>query len=367
MSSKNVRYAVVGLGHIAQAAVLPAFANARRNSGLAAIVSGDPDKRRELSKLYDVPAYAYEEYEGLLASGLIDAVYIALPNTHHREATVRAAAHGIHVLCEKPMAPTVAECEEMIRACKRGGAKLMIAYRLHFDEANLGAVAHIRDGRIGEPRYFTSAFSYQVKEGNVRTRADLAGGALFDIGIYCVNAARYLFRQEPVEVTAFAIGGREPRFSVVEEAVAAAIRFPDERLASFVASFGAADASSYRIVGTKGDITVNPAYDYSVPLSVTLTSKGTSRRKRYKVRDQFAPELVYFSECILNDVHPEPDGREGLADVRVLAAIETSVLESRPVSLPPFVVQQRPDPDQALRRPAVREPELVHAEPPSTD
>ena len=367
MPSTHVRYAVVGLGHIAQVAVLPAFGHARRNSELVALVSGDPVKRRELSKTYDVAAYEYEELDGLLASGQVDAIYIALPNTLHRDVTIRAARHGVHVLCEKPMAPSEADCEAMIHACENAGAKLMIAYRLHFDEANLAAIKHLRDGKIGEPRVFSSVFSYQVKHGNIRTRPDLAGGPLFDIGIYCVNAARYLFRQEPIEVSAFGIGGREPRFSGVEEAVSAVLRFPDERLATFTCSFGAADVSSYRVVGTEGNLLADPAYGYSEPLALTLTSHGKSRRKKYALRDQFAPELLYFSECIVNDVHPEPDGREGLADVRVLSAIEQSIAEGRPVSLPSFAPAKRPDPEQVIRRPAAREPDLVHVDAPSFD
>ena len=254
---RPIRYAVVGLGHIAQAAVLPAFANASRNSELAALVSGDPAKRKALGKSYDVPAYSYEELDGLLARGGVDAVYIALPNNLHLPFAVKAASHGVHVLCEKPMALSVEECEEMIRAADEAGVKLMIAYRLHFEETNLQAVELLRKGRIGEPRLFSSIFSYQVRENNIRTRPELGGGPLFDIGIYCVNAARYLFRAEPVEVSAFGIGGREPRFDAVEEAVIAILRFPEERLAMFSVSFGAANVASYRVVGTEGDLHVD--------------------------------------------------------------------------------------------------------------
>ena len=367
MPVRPIRYAVVGLGHIAQAAILPAFANARRNSELVALVSGDPEKRRELSDEYDVPACGYEDYDALLASGKVDAVFLALPNTHHRDATIRAARHGVHVLCEKPMAVSEQECEDMIRACDDARVKLMIAYRLHFEEANLAVISHVREGRIGDPRLFSSVFSFQVRDGNIRTRPELGGGPLFDIGIYCVNAARYLFRSEPLEVSAFGIGGREPRFSGVEEAVTAVLRFPDERLATFACSFGAAPVSSYRLVGTDGDLLVEPAYHYAEALTVTLTAGGTSKRKKYKARDQFAPELLYFSECIRNDVRPEPDGWEGLADVRVLSAIEQSMAQARPISLPPLEIPTRPDASQEIHRPAVREPGLVHAEPPTVE
>src|SRR5437763_1225289 len=128
-----VRYAVVGQGYISQAAVLPAFRHARANSRLVALVSGDETKRRSLARKYGVATYGYDEYDTCLASGDVDAVYIALPNAMHREYTVRAAKHGVHVLCEKPLAVTEADCKAMIDACRKNGVKLMTAYRLHFE------------------------------------------------------------------------------------------------------------------------------------------------------------------------------------------------------------------------------------------
>src|SRR5580765_3007976 len=140
MPKRLIRYAVVGCGHIAQVAMLPAFANARRNSKLVAIVSGDPEKREALKKKYEVErAVDYAQYDQLLKSGDIDAVYIALPNSMHAEYGERAARAGIHVLCEKPMALTEAECERMMRTAREQNVKLMVAYRLHFERANLEA------------------------------------------------------------------------------------------------------------------------------------------------------------------------------------------------------------------------------------
>ena len=147
--SRQVRYAVVGLGHIAQVAVLPAFRHARRNSVLAGLVSDDPTKRRILSRKYRVPSFSYEQYEDCLEQ--VDAVYIALPNAMHAEYTIRAARAGVHVLCEKPMAVTADECEQMIESCASNGVKFMVAYRLHFEEINLNAIDIVRRRRIGDP------------------------------------------------------------------------------------------------------------------------------------------------------------------------------------------------------------------------
>jgi glucose-fructose oxidoreductase len=167
---KIIRYAVVGLGHIAQAAVLPAFTHAR-NSRLAALVSGDARKRKQLARKYRVPAFSYEQYEECL--GEVDAVYIALPNSMHAEYTIRAANAGVHVLCEKPLAVSVRECERMIEACESANVKLMTAYRLHFEPIYLRGIELVRAGKLGVPKFFTSTFSMRVKPGNIRTDREL--------------------------------------------------------------------------------------------------------------------------------------------------------------------------------------------------
>src|SRR5215467_1274161 len=187
-SSRNkVRYAVVGLGHIAQVAVLPAFQTAR-NSELFALVSDDPLKLNKLGKKYDIEhLYPYEEYSRALSN--VDAVYIAVPNHLHREYTERAAAAGVHVLCEKPMSPTARDCRAMIDAADQNRVKLMIAYRLHFEAGNLEAIRVAGSG-LGELRLFTSEFSQQVDDDNIRITqpAERGGGPLYDMGVYCINA-----------------------------------------------------------------------------------------------------------------------------------------------------------------------------------
>jgi predicted dehydrogenase len=367
-SERKVRYAVIGQGYIAQVAVLPAFAHAKENSALAAIVSGDPVKRRELAKEHDVPiAVDYDAADDLFRSGEIDAVYVALPNSMHREWTVRAARAGLHVLCEKPMAVTARECEQMIRVCDEEDVRLMIAYRLHFERANHEAMAAVRSGRLGEPRFFSSTFSMQVKEGNIRLSYDLGGGSLYDLGIYCLNAARYLFGAEPVEVAGFTANGGDPRFREVDEMTSAVLRFPGDRLATFTSSFGAADSAAYTLVGTEGSVTVDPAYEYADALRLEMTVGDKTKKKKVGRRDQFAPELVYFSDCVLRGQEPEPSGDEGLADVRVIEALYASAAEGRPIRLPPFERTRRPERDQEMKKPPVKKPELVHAQEPNEE
>lgn len=366
---RRVRYAVAGLGYIAQGAMLPAFGHAREKSELVALISDDADKLRVLGRKYRVNhQFTYQNFEAGLRDAEVDAVYIALPNHMHREYTVRAANAGVHVLCEKPMAVTEADCEEMIRACDQAGVKLMIAYRLHFDEANMRAVELVASGRLGEPRIFDSVFTMQVKEGDIRLNPrEQGGGTLYDIGIYCINAARYLFRDEPIEVMARSADNGERRFREpgVEEMTSAVLRFPGGRLATFTTSFGAADVSRLQVVGTDGDLVMDPAYEYAKPLSHRVTVGGRSTTRRFPRRDQFAPELVHFSECVMSGEDPGPNGWEGLADVRVIRALYASADSGRAVELGPFGRSSRPDLSQEMQKPPVDKPKLVKAESPS--
>ncbi len=366
-NQKRIRYGVVGLGHIAQAAVLPAFAHAD-NSELTALVSDDPEKLAKLGRRYKVKArFSYEQLEECLQSDVVDAVYIALPNHLHREYTERAARAGIHVLCEKPMAVTEEDCLAMIRVAEENGVKLMVAYRLHFEEANLKAIDLVQGGRLGEPRLFESVFTMQVKQGDIRLNPrELGGGPLYDIGIYCINAVRNLFGAEPMEVVAFNSNNGDPRFLESEEMTAAILRFPQrERLASFTCGFNGADVSTYRVAGTKGELVMDPAYEYATGLKQRVTVDGRTRERTFPKRDQFAPELISFSECILTGAAPEPSGWEGLADVRVIRALYRSADTGQPVTLEPFSREDRPSLEQELRRPAVQKPELVNTDSPT--
>ena len=367
ISKAKVRYAVVGLGHIAQVAVLPAF-QAAGNSELFALVSGNSDKLKKLGKKYALQhLYSYEDYGRALSN--VDAVYLALPNHLHREYAVRAAAAGVHVLCEKPMAVTAEDCRAMIHAAQRNHAKLMIAYRLHFEEGNLEAIRLARSGRLGDLRMFTSEFSQQVADENVRVTEFIAqgGGPVYDIGVYCINAARYLFGAEPTEVFAAVANGSDTRFRHVEEMTSVVMRFPQERLAAFMCSFGAADVSSCALIGTKGVLRADPAYEYAMAIKHQLTIGEKRTNRTFPKRDQFAAELDYFADCILKDNEPEPSGFEGWADVRIVEAIYESARTKRAVRLPELPVRKRPKVKQEIHRPAHDKPEIIHTKPPSRE
>jgi len=367
-NGRKLRYAVVGLGHIAQIAVLPAFEHAKKNSQLVALVSDDPTKLKEMGKLYGVEnLYDYQHYDECLREAELDAVYIALPNNMHKEYAIRAAEAGVHVLCEKPMAMNSQECIDMTEACDKNNVKLMIAYRLHFEEANMKMVQAVADGKIGEARLFNSTFSMQVREGNIRTKGDMGGGPLPDIGIYCINAARYLFQDEPLEVVAMAASSDDPRFSSIDETVSAILRFPGERVASFVCSFGAADMSRYEVVGTDGHLCVDPAYDYAMELKYEIVKGKKEVAKEIPKRDQFAPELLHFSDCILANKEPEPNGLEGLADILVIEAINESLMTGKAITVKSVDKKARPGMEQVQKKPGIDKPKLVHVQSGSKD
>jgi glucose-fructose oxidoreductase len=243
----------------------------------------------------------------------------------------------------------------------------MIAYRLHFEAGNLEAIRLAQSGKLGNIRIFASEFAQQVAGDNVRVKESVArgGGPVYDMGVYCINAARYLLRNEPTEVMAITANSGEKRFRNVEEMTSVLLRFPDERIATFTCSFGATDVSRYTVIGTKGRLVAEPAYEYVESIKHRVTLGERTKLRTFPKRDQFAAELVYFSDCILQNKEPEPSGLEGLADVRVAQAVYESVRTKRPVQLPELPDKKRPTLRQEIHRPAHGKPVTVKTKSPS--
>lgn len=368
-NEKPIRYAVVGLGHIAQVAILPSFKHAGKNSRLVALVSDDSEKLAELSKIYKTEINChYDEYHKLLRSGEIDAVYIATPNSLHYPFASLAAKEGVHVLCEKPLTSDLRTAFELQEIVKRSGVKFMTGYRLHFDAANLDAIKMIHSEKFGDIRIFNSVFTMQVRDrDNIRLKRQYGGGPLFDIGIYCINAARYLFRDEPFEVFAARVANTDERFSEVDEMLAVVLKFPKDRLASFTCSFGASDCSEYKVLGTKASLTLENVYDYALPMKLTFTKDEKSTTKNYPKHDQFAAEVLYFSDCILNNVNPEPSLEEGLIDLQVIRAIQRSADLGETVQVQTEQKTERPESRQKISKPGITKPRTVNVVSPSLD
>ncbi|MEF2251811.1 Gfo/Idh/MocA family oxidoreductase [Ralstonia solanacearum] len=355
-----VRYAVVGAGWISQAAFLPGVAHSG-NSIVTALVSGDAAKAGALAQRYRIGhVCSYADYERLLASGDIDAIYLALPNDMHRQYALPALQRGIHVLLEKPMATSEADCEAMIDAARLGRAKLMIAYRLHFEPATLAAIELVRAGKLGHVRAFSAVFSQPVAPSDHRAHHGYWAGPVADMGPYPINAVRHLFGEEPVEVSA--VGVRDPASPFnFADTVSVTLRFADHRLAQFIVSYSSARVDQYRVIGTQGDLEVSPGFTFGVALRHRLTLDGRTREQPFDATDQFGGELQYFSDCILNDREPEPNGEEGLADVRILATIERALESGQPQSLGPFRRQGRIEASQVRQLPAAAAPDRIDA------
>lgn len=336
--SRRVGFAVVGLGRIAEWAVLPAFCHSKK-AKLIALVSGDVRKAKRLAaKFAASDYYTYDDYALCLSHPQVEAVFITTHNGGHAEYTLGAAAAGKHVLCEKPMATTVEECQRMIDACRTSDVRLMIAYRKYFEPASLALKKLITTGKLGKLKIIHSAFTIFLPPGGKSPawhfdRQLAGGGSLVDVGVYCVSTVRWLTGKEPVEATAYAWTLDPARFRAVEENIAFQLKFPDGLVLQASSSFGAAQASFLHVHGEKGWAALDPAYAYDEERRLFGKIGGRWFEKKFKILDEFALELDAFADCIHYNRDPEPDGHQGLRDVATMQAIYRSARENRPVPI----------------------------------
>ena len=365
VKDRKVRYAVVGIGWISQTAMLPGVEHTG-NSEVVAFVSGHEEKAAKVGEKYGVSAlYSYEEYDDLLASGTIDAVYLATPNFDHVDLAVRTLKAGLHLLLEKPMAVSVAECEQIIAASETSGAKLMVAYRLHHEPGTLKAFEVARSGKLGHLRYFNSSFSQPVNYQNHRAKNGYWAGPVPDMGPYPINTVRNLFASEPIEVSAAGVRTDPERFRDFEDQVAVNLVFPGARIATMLMSYSGADLDDFRVVGTLGDLYSTPAFGMNVGMKHTVTIGKSKSEESFPKTDHFGGELKYFSDCILNDRHPEADGEEGMLDIRVIAAVQKALQTGQPQKLEPYTRKRRPTGDQVIKLSSTKEPQLIDAHKPA--
>lgn len=368
--TKKVRYAIVGLGDIAQEDMMPGVSHTG-NSEITALVTADSEKAIELAKKYDVTAtFSYEAFDEALHSGTFDAIYLATPNWTHAEFIIPALKAGIHVLTEKPLEVSTEKCKQIIASQQNSKAKLMVAYRLHFEPATLDTIDRVRSGELGSVHLFASSFTQVVDPQNHRAHSGNLAGPVLDMGPYPVNAARYIFGDEPVEVVS-AVGTKHPASGFDQDfadTVAVTLLFPGARLAQFNLSYFGNPTNTLVAIGEKGSIELDPAYLFGASLEQTITMGTKKDTNTFKNTDHFGGEMKYFSDCILNDVAPEPDAEEGLADVRVLEAVLEALKTRSSVTLAPFTRTRRIDTKgQKMTLGAVSTPELIHASNPSRD
>jgi glucose-fructose oxidoreductase len=333
---KPVGFALVGLGNLAINQLMPAFARCQR-AKLVGFVSGRPEKAKQLAQVYGVDPkniYDYDNYERLAGNPAIDVIYIVLPNSMHAEYTIRALKAGKHVLCEKPMANTPQDCERMIAAAKAANRRLMIDYRVRYEPYNQALIAYARDAELGPTRVILADAGFNIGDPKQwRLRKEMAGGgSLMDIGIYALNAARYLSGEEPVAVNAMMHSTpNDPRFAEVEENITFQLRFPSGLLANCASSYGVG-FNRHRVVKPRGAAELDPASSYT-GLRMRVFRGGAIEERILPQRDHFALAMDHFADCILKNTEPLTPGEEGLRDLKVMMAIYEAARSGRTVTL----------------------------------
>ena len=336
---RKLGYAIVGLGGYGLKVIIPQFANCT-HSRLAAVVSGDPAKAQRVAAEHGVPArsiYSYADFDRIRDNPDVDIVYVCLPNAMHAEYTIRAAKAGKHVMCEKPMAVSVAECEAMIAACKAANRKLMIGYRCHFEPFNLEAMRLARSGAAGKIRYVRTEHGFVQGDPSAwrLKRALAGGGSLMDMGVYSLQAARYMTGEEPVAVTARESTDRsDPRFAEVEDMIDWTLEFPSGAIAGCQSMYSA-NQNHVLLMGDKGRIELEPATRYDGN-HMWLGRDGREREvtpPAGPAKTQFAGQLDHLAQCIRDGRQPIVSGEEGLRDMRIVEAIYRSAREGRTIRL----------------------------------
>ena len=335
-TGRKLGYAIVGLGGYGLGRIIPQFQNCQ-HSRLVALVSGDPAKAKKVAQEYGVPErgiYSYNDFDRIRDNPDIDIVYICLPVFMHAEYTIRAAQAGKHVMCEKPMAVSSAECGQMIAACRKAGKKLMIGYRSRFEPHNVEAIRLARAGAIGTIRYFRSEHGFVAGDANTwrMKKAQSGGGSLMDIGIYALQAARYTTGEEPVAVFAKETTNRsDPRFREVEDMIDFQLEFPSGAIGSCMSMYSA-NRNQFVLMGEKGRIELEPATAYSGQRMWV----GQERSDKTEVKpppgpyaNQWVGQLDHMAQCVLQNREPLVPGEEGLRDLRIIEAVYRSAREQK--------------------------------------
>ena len=334
---KKLGWAVVGLGNLAIHQILPAFAQCEK-SKVVALVSGHPDKANKLALRYDVNPkniYNYENYDSIKDNPEVDVIYIVLPNGMHAEYTVRGLQAGKHVLSEKPMANTPAECQSMIDAARKADRKLMVAYRLRYEPFTQELIRMAREQELGPVKIIQTSAGFNIGDPNQwRLKKDMAGGgSLMDIGIYALQAARYISGEEPAEINAMAYSTPgDPRFKEVEENINFQLRFPSGVLANCTSSYGCAYRSQFQALATKGWFELDPGLSYS-GLRMRVSRGNKIEEPSLGVRDHFALEMDHMSQCVMQNKEPLTPGEEGLRDLKIMMAIYEAARTGKTVKL----------------------------------
>jgi D-xylose 1-dehydrogenase (NADP+, D-xylono-1,5-lactone-forming) len=316
-----IRWGVLGVANIAQRAVIPAIARSR-NGRLVAIASRTRARAEGVARELGIPR-AHGAYEALLDDPDVQAVYIPLPNSLHRAWTVRCAEAGKHVLCEKPLALSPGECEEMIAACRQHRVALMEAFMYRFHPRTEQVARLAREGALGEVRLVRAAFTFQVREprANIRFRPDLGGGTLYDVGCYAVNVSRMILG-EPVEALAC---GRIGEYGV-DEQVGGMLRFDGGRFALVDCALTLPRREEYEVVGTEGLVRVPNAFlPGTADAEIHITRGGEHSIQTIPGAEQYQRMVEHFGDTVASGSPPKLPPDDAARNAQVIGALLRSL------------------------------------------
>lgn len=318
--TRSIRWGVLSTANIGRRAVNPAI-QASTSGELIAVASRDPDRARAFAEEHGIPT-SLGSYAALVASPDVDALYIPLPNSLHREWVIRAANAGKHVLCEKPLGLNARECIEMHAAAEANSVRLMEAFMYRFHPRMQAVVQHIQSGAIGEARSIQSAFTFRLnRPDNIRLDPDLGGGALMDVGCYCVNVSRTLMSAEPVSVRATARWTERG----VDDELSGELLFSGGAVAQISCGLTQARRETVEVGGTEGWIRIPSAFlpgtgkvDYDV--------HGPEREDHptFAGTDQYRAMVEHFNHCVLMGQAPRYGALEAARNMAVIDALYES-------------------------------------------
>ena len=330
---RKLGFALVGLGNLSTGQLAPALQKTAI-CRLSAIVTGTPAKAEKWKAQYDIPEkniYHYDTMGQMADNPDIDVVYVVTPNGLHAEHTIKAARAGKHVLCEKPMEVSTAKCQAMIDACQKAGRQLAIGYRCQFEPHHLECARLAREKVFGDLRFMEAGFGFAI--GNPTqwrlNRALSGGGPLMDVGIYALQASRFITGEEPVLVSAMEAKTDPVKFKDVEESITWQMKFPSGVLARCSTTYKFAGLNGFTVYADKGSFGMNPAFSY-------MGNRGfrsDGKELRFDAVNQFAVEMDNFAQCILNNQPTKVPGEEGLRDVRIMTAIYEAAGTGKSVTL----------------------------------
>ena len=326
----SLGFALMGLGSYATR--LATHFSETKHCHLAGIVTGTPAKEKTWAEQYNIPdsnIYNYDNFDQIANNPDIDIVYVVLPNAMHAEFVIRAAEAGKHVVCEKPMAISTQECAEMIAACNKNDRKLSIGYRNHFHPVHQ-EVMRIGQNRVyGDIKVVQAGFGFRIGNPNQwrLQKALSGGGALQDVGVYAIQAARYVTGEEPISITAQEIKTDPVKFREVDETILWQMRFPSGAMASCSTSYSSGFNRLYAAM-ERGWLSIDSAYGYGG--QVGRTNEGEIANPP---SNMWAAQMDDFSLCVQEDRESKISGMEGLRDVRVIEAIYESIHTGKAVDM----------------------------------